>query len=159
VADQFRSVRSYHPAGTPIRLRIPTALVDTELQPLDRLPDGSIDVPRDPATAGWYKDGPRPGQPGPAVMLGHVDGPRGPAVFFHLAELPLGAAVYVDTSDRRTETFRVTGLTRVPKADFPTDLVYAPTLESSLRLVTCGGTFDAATGHYRDNVIVYAAAA
>jgi hypothetical protein len=25
-----------------------------------------------------------------------------------------------------------------------------------LRLITCGGGFDRATGHYRDNLIVYA---
>jgi hypothetical protein len=25
-----------------------------------------------------------------------------------------------------------------------------------LRLITCGGSFDRSTGHYRDNVIVYA---
>jgi hypothetical protein len=25
-----------------------------------------------------------------------------------------------------------------------------------LRLITCGGSFDRTTGHYRDNVIVYA---
>jgi len=27
-----------------------------------------------------------------------------------------------------------------------------------LRLITCGGGFDRSTGHYRDNVIVYARA-
>jgi hypothetical protein len=34
--------------------------------------------------------------------------------------------------------------------------VYGPTPDPELRLVTCGGTFDAASGHYADNVIVYA---
>jgi len=51
---------------------------------------------------------------------------------------------------------RTPGLARVPKSRFPTDLVFAPTLEPSLRLVTCGGSFDRATGSYRDNVIVFA---
>ena len=39
---------------------------------------------------------------------------------------------------------------------FPTDDVYAPDLAPSLRLITCGGSFDRDTGSYRDNVIVYA---
>ena len=44
----------------------------------------------------------------------------------------------------------------VAKTAFPTDLVYAPTLEPSLRLVTCGGAFDHTRSSYVDNVIVYA---
>ena len=48
------------------------------------------------------------------------------------------------------------GTQHVAKTAFPTDLVYAPTLEPSLRLVTCGGVFDQAKGSYLDNVIVYA---
>jgi hypothetical protein len=42
------------------------------------------------------------------------------------------------------------------KQRFPTDDVYYPTLSPELRLVTCGGSFDFSTGHYRSNVIVFA---
>ena len=59
-------------------------------------------------------------------------------------------------ADGSKATFRVTGVSRVPKTQFPTDLVYTPTLQPTLRLVTCGGSFDKAKGSYRDNVIVYA---
>ena len=62
----------------------------------------------------------------------------------------------MDRADGSTVGFRVSRMQRVPKAAFPTELVYGPTLEPSLRLVTCGGSFDHATGSYRDNVIVYA---
>jgi hypothetical protein len=37
--------------------------------------------------------------------------------------------------------------------------VYLPTLQPTLRLVTCGGAFDAVSGHYVDNVVVFAAQA
>jgi len=67
--------------------------------------------------------------------------------------------VHVERSDGSKADFRVTGLVRVAKNSFPTELVYAPTLEASLRLVTCGGTIDPKTGHYRDNVIILAIAA
>jgi hypothetical protein len=43
------------------------------------------------------------------------------------------------------------------KQRFPTDDVYYPTLTAALRLVTCGGQFDYSTGHYRSNIVVFAA--
>ena len=39
---------------------------------------------------------------------------------------------------------------------FPTASVYGKSRSPSLRLITCGGPFDQATGHYVDNIIVYA---
>ena len=129
------------------------------LQQLDRLPDGSVAVPDRPDIAGWYRGGPRPGQPGPAVILGHVDSRNGPGVFLHVARLTAGAAIHVDRADGSTASFHVIAVVRVPKASFPTELVYAPTLQPTLRLVTCGGSFDHARRSYRDNVIVFAAQA
>jgi hypothetical protein len=92
----------------------------------------------------------------PAVILGHVDSRNGPGVFFPLAGLAPGTEVHVDRADGSTASFRVTSVVNVTKAGFPTDGVYAPTLQPSLRLVTCGGPFDQAAGSYRDNVIVSA---
>jgi hypothetical protein len=155
-AESFRAVRRYDDVAVPVRLRIPAAHVDTPLDRLGRAADGTVEVPSDDDTAGWFEGGARPGQPGPAVILGHVDSTRGPAVFFRLAGLAAGAEVVVDRADGTVAAFRVTATQRAPKTAFPTDLVYAPTLEPSLRLVTCGGVFDRSTGSYRDNVIVYA---
>lgn len=155
-ADGFRSVRTYAAVGRPVRLRIPAAGVDTPLESLGRAADRSIALPRRPARAGWFAGGPRPGQPGPAVIIGHVDWDHGPAVFFRLAELGRGDTVLVDRADGSTATFRVTRRQQVAKTDFPTDQVYAPDLAPSLRLITCGGSFDHSAGSYRDNVIVYA---
>jgi sortase (surface protein transpeptidase) len=158
-ADSFRSPRTHRTVAVPVRIRIPAAGVNSVLDRLGRAADGTIALPSRPERAGWYAEGPRPGQPGPAVIIGHVDWDHGPAVFFHLDELRPGDRVYVDRADGSTGRFRVTGTFRVPKVRFPTDLVYAPTLEVSLRLVTCGGSFDRATRNYRDNVIVFAAPA
>lgn len=156
-ADSFQPARDYRQVALPVRIRIPQAGVDSELVRLGRMPDGTVAVPEDYGTAGWYEEGPRPGQPGPAVILGHVDSKKeGPAVFYDLVRLPMGTEVHVDRADGSTVTFRVTGRAQVPKVLFPTDLVYGPTLEASLRLVTCGGIFDRSTGNYLDNVIVYA---
>jgi hypothetical protein len=155
-AEAFRSVRSYPAVPPPVRLRIPAVSVDTPLQRLGRAPDGTVEVPTNFAVAGWFADGPRPGQAGPAVLLGHVDSASGPGVFLRLPQLAPGADVRVDRADGSTIDFRVTAVQRVPKANFPTERVYGPTLEPSLRLVTCAGSFDRARRRYRDNVIVYA---
>jgi hypothetical protein len=155
-ADDFRSVRTYAPVAPPVRLRISAAGVDTALERLGRAPDRSIALPSKPERAGWFAGGPRPGQAGPAVVIGHVDSDSGPAVFVRLAQLDRGDTVLVDRADGSTATFRVTRQQRVAKADFPTAEVYAPDLAPSLRLITCGGSFDRGIGRYRDNVIVYA---
>jgi sortase (surface protein transpeptidase) len=155
-ADTFRSARDYASVAKPVRLRIPALKVTTALEPLGLARDGTIAVPTRTDVAGWYRDGPRPGQTGPAVVLGHVDSREGPGVFIDLVTLKPGAVIKVDRADRTSVTFRVTRVSRVPKNNFPTDLVYAPTLDPALRLVTCGGGFDRARGSYRDNVIVFA---
>src|SRR5439155_6234823 len=109
--------------------------------------------------AGWYAEGPAPGQPGPAVLAGHVDSRAGPAVFYRLAELAPGAEVLVHRADGSTLRYLVAGTVRYPKARFPTALVYAPVPDTELRLITCGGTFDRAIRSYRDDIVVTAVAA
>ena len=108
--------------------------------------------------AGWYagEGGTRPGDPGSAVLLGHVDSTAGPAVFYRLRELRPGDRVEVVRADGSTVRFAVDRTEQYPKTRFPTDDVYYPTLTPALRLVTCGGSFDATAGHYRSNVIVFA---
>ena len=152
----FHSVRTYDQPALPVRLQIPAIDVSTSLVKLGRLPDGSLEVPKDWDTAGWYDKGPRPGQPGPAVILGHVDSKTGPAVFYQLRALRPGDTVRVGLADGRILVFRVQRVQRYPKDRFPTEAVYFPTLNRELRLITCGGEFDYAAGSYRDNIVVYA---
>ena len=152
----FHSVRTYDQPALPVRLQIPAIAVSTPLVRLGRLPDGSIEVPHDWNTAGWYDRGPRPGQPGPAVILGHVDSKTGPAVFYRLRALRSGDTVRVGLSDGRILVFQVQRVERYPKDKFPTEAVYFPTLNRELRLITCGGEFDYARHSYLDNIVVYA---
>ena len=81
----FRSIRTYEQVAEPVRLRIPALGIDTALQRLGRAADRTVEAPTDPGVAGWFTGGPRPGQAGPAVVLGHVDSRRGPGVFYLLA--------------------------------------------------------------------------
>jgi sortase (surface protein transpeptidase) len=152
----FRSVRRYRATDLPVRLEIPAIGVATGLERLGRAPDRTVEVPSDWQVAGWYAEGPRPGDPGSAVVLGHVDSKSGPAVFYRLRELRPGDRVEVVRADGSRVRFRVDRSERYAKTRFPTAEVYYPTLTPMLRLVTCGGPFDAAAGHYRDNLIVFA---
>jgi len=83
----------------PVGLRIPKIQVTTSLEPLGRAPDGTVEVPNRSDLAGWYAPGPRPGDPGSAVILGHVDSDRGPAVFYRLGELRPGDQLTVSGAD------------------------------------------------------------
>jgi sortase (surface protein transpeptidase) len=145
------------PAGaTPERVQIPSIGVDSGLEDLGLGAAGELDPPQAWESAGWYRDGTVPGAVGPAVIAGHVDSGSGPAVFVDLAKLAVGDEIQVTLSTGTVETFRVTGSERTPKATFPTSDVYGSTPTPSLRLITCDGTFDRSTGHYVDNLIVFA---
>lgn len=139
----------------PARIAIPAIDVRSDLQRLGRA-DGGIAVPDAWDVAGWYTPGAKPGQAGPAVILGHVDSRDGPAIFYRLRELAPGDNITVTRTDGTRVTFAVDRIERHAKARFPTDDVYLPTLRPALRLVTCDGAFDRARGHYRDNLVVFA---
>lgn len=133
-------------------------LVDAPLVPLGLNPDRTLQVPpvEQPGTVGYYTGGPRPGEVGPAVILGHVNGGGRPGAFADLDELAAGDRLATRVGNRVTE-FEVTRVERVAKDAFPTAAVYSDTRGPELRLITCGGAFDGE--QYRDNVIVYARAA
>ncbi len=90
------------------------------------------------------------------MLLGHVDSRSGPAVFLRLLEARPGTVIEVTGAEGATRRFRVMQVRQYPKVRFPTEAVYLPVLRPQLRLVTCGGSFDSSTGHYRDNVVVSA---
>ncbi len=146
-------------APDPVRIEIGAIGVDAPVIPLDLRADGSIEVPEAADETGWWRDGPEPGEPGPAVIYGHVDSWTGPAVFFGLRQLDAGSAIDVIREDGSVVTYEVERIEQYEKAEFPTDEVYGDTDAPVLRLVTCGGEFDQEARSYRDNLVVYASLA
>lgn len=140
--------------GEPTRVEIPAIGVDAVLEGVGLNPDGSMHIP-DFGDAGWYDLGPRPGAPGPAVLVGHVTSPAGADVFARLHELDPGDRVTVRGTDGAS-TFVVEGSEQVPKEQLPYDRIWTDTEEPVLRLITCGGELDRQLGGYPDNTIVYA---
>ena len=142
--------------ASPVSLTIPLIGVKTNLITLGLAQGGGMQVPSSTTVAGWYTGSPRPGSIGSSIIVGHIDSVSRPGVFFRLSELRSGDDVFVKRADGTTAEFRVTSIQTYLKDQFPTEKVYGPTPDAELRLITCGGAFDSATGHYLSNIVVYA---
>ena len=137
-------------------ISIPTARVQGPVDPI-RTVRGQLEIPP-PGRAGWFRAGPRPGEPGRAVIVSHVDSQAGPALFAGLRTLRRRTRILVEDRSGRIHRFRLVRRLQVEKSRFRHDLIYAPSPRPTLVLITCGGPFTPGDG-YRDNVILYARAA
>lgn len=145
----------------PVRIKVPAIDIDGEVM-IDGLgvdsSGGHAEPPLDrPELASWYNLGPRPGERGPAVILGHVNGRGQQGIFATLTRAQVGTRIFVvreDGSEIQFEVYRVEK--ERPKTEFPTSEIYGPTDGSEIRLITCGGDLDRAAHRYLDNVLVWA---
>jgi Sortase domain len=150
------------PRSLPVSVAIPAIGVDSALLHLGVNADGSMQVPSlvtSANDAAWYKYSATPGQIGTSVIEGHVDSYFGPAVFYRLGALRPGDLIEVGLADRTTAIFRVTGVREYLKSNYPAKAIYGATNYAELRLITCGGSFDYATGHYLSSTVVFASLA
>jgi sortase (surface protein transpeptidase) len=144
-------------ASAPFRIEIPALGLSAPVMRLGLNTDGLVQVPplANHNLAGWYDGSVTPGQRGSAVILGHVDSYTGVSVFFAIKNLRPGDEINIVRADGSTATFAVDGVQKVVKATFPTNTIYGNVSYPSLRLITCGGPFNAANGQYLDNIVVY----
>ncbi|KZB86399.1 class F sortase [Amycolatopsis regifaucium] len=151
VVKPFNGVR-------PTNVKIPKIGAESSLVTVAIGKDGKMSVPsaKNPMQAAWYRLSPVPGDVGPAILLGHVDGNKQPGIFYKLKDVNPGDEILVDRSDGKVLKFVVEKKDQVPKDQFPEDAVYGNTDKPQLRVITCGGVFDKEEHSYKDNVIVYA---
>jgi LPXTG-site transpeptidase (sortase) family protein len=147
------------PPSRPLSIQIPVIGVDTPVYPLGLAADGTLAVPQPGPhlnNAAWFKNSPTPGQPGPAIIEGHVDSTQGPSVFFKLGAITPGDRVYIKRQDGRQLTFQVDAVRDYLKAKFPTALVYGNQQPNTptLRLITCSD-FNTSIGHHVGNEVVF----
>lgn len=142
-------------APTPERVLLNRLGIDATLSPLHLGRRDEL-VPPPYGQAGWYEAGPEPGEPGRAVIAGHVDSTTGPDVFADLRFVRIGDRVRVQLADQSAVNFLVHAVEVHPRSRFPTTRVYGSDGTTELRLITCTGSFDAARGGYQDNVVVFA---
>ncbi|GAA2570451.1 hypothetical protein GCM10010435_50820 [Winogradskya consettensis] len=142
----------------PMRLTIPAIKVEAPILDVGLAKDGSVAVP--PLDrhneAGWFDEGPTPGQFGPALIVGHADTRSGPSVFHQLGRLKPGQMIEVLREDHETAVFQVNSVEHYGKEKLPIQRVYGDYSRPALRLVTCGGTWLGGSRGYSDNVIVFA---
>ncbi|MBB2921720.1 class F sortase [Cellulomonas cellasea] len=145
------------PVAVPVHLEVAGRDRPVEVVPVGVEPTGAIVVPDDPDVLGWWQSGPGVGAPaGSTVLVGHVDVPGDLGVMRALAVLPVDATLTLADRQGGSATYRVAARRTFSKEDgLPTDL-FRTDGSPQLVLVTCGGAFDTRTGHYADNVVVYA---
>jgi hypothetical protein len=145
---------------SPTALSIPDLGVDMPVEPVGVQADGSMEIPADPAVAGWYRFGKAPAEgAGATVIAAHVDSRRfgiGPLAALRDAQ-PGQTAVVADQSGARQE-YLVRSVTYLPRAELPVDDLFAREGPRMLVVITCGGTFDEQTRTYSDNVVMIAEA-
>jgi len=140
---------------TPARISIPAARVSAVVEGVAATKTGMAVPSVD--RAGWFSAGPRPGEAGLSVVIGHRDSPIGAGVFADVPDLQPGEGVEVTDADGEVHRYAVVGSTQVEKSRFPVEAVFAPSERPVLVLITCSGPWDPHRG-YRDNVLVYARA-
>jgi sortase (surface protein transpeptidase) len=144
--------------AVPDRLDLPTLGIRTAIRPVGVDATGDLQIPADVAEVGWYRFGPRPGDPsGSTVLSGHVDSAeQGRGAFFRLRELTPGDPVVVHSADGRTRRYRVVAREEWPKSEVPLERIFGRGGAARLTLVTCGGGFREDVRSYTDNIAVTA---
>jgi LPXTG-site transpeptidase (sortase) family protein len=137
---------------------IPAIKVDAPVEHVGTTPDGAMDVPKEWNDVGWYQLGFRPGEPGSAVMAGHLDSTTDRAVFWDLNKLKGGDQVQVIREDGSQLSFAVAASETYAFDNAPLQRIFGAATTSGLNLVTCDGTFDQGSKNYSKRLIVYTTA-
>jgi hypothetical protein len=145
-------------APRPVRVALGSVDVDLPVRPVGVAADGQMQLPPDPRVLGWYRFGPAPGAStgGSVVVAGHLDSRRlglGPLV--RLRDLQVGDSVVVTASDGARSTYTVRRLERFDRQALPAE-IFSRSGPERLRIVTCGGEYDAEAGGYQQNFVVTA---
>ncbi|MDB5237298.1 MAG: Peptidase [Parcubacteria group bacterium] len=142
----------------PTRLIIPAIGVNAAVQSvgLSKTGNGAIGIPSNFTDVAWYNRGPAPGEPGIAIIDGHLDGRTVPeAVFYHLGDLAKGDSIYVRDRLGVEQRFVVTSRQQLAY-DADPSMLFAQSATSQIALITCAGDWNADKHEYTDRIVVFA---
>jgi len=148
----------FHRVTGPIvlsRLQIPSIGVDAVVGAVGLRADGSMDVPDNLWTSSWWAGGPRPGQPGNAVIAGHR-GVGTPALFSHLERVQPGDWIYVSDEAGNELIYVVTRIASLDLSNSTRAAVFQTGPASQLVVVTCFGNYIASARTYDHRLVVFA---
>ncbi|OXS64343.1 LPXTG-site transpeptidase (sortase) family protein [Bacillus sp. V-88] len=139
----------------PATIEIPAIDVSTSIEAVGLKENGEMAVTESFETTAWYQGGYKPGEPGNAVIGGHVDSRNGPAVFYKLNKLSKGDEIIVKNKEGEKRTFVVIDKKEYPWDDAPLKSIFGYSPASSLNLITCTGDFDHSARNYSKRLVVY----
>lgn len=140
----------------PVRLKIPNIGVDAAVEYMGLTAAGAMDTPKGPDNVGWYKLGQRPGAIGSAVITGHFGWKNNlPAAFDNVHKLKAGDILYVEDEKGASATFIVRELRQYGKNDDTKDVFGSSDGQAHLNLITCEGTWSAASKSYSNRLVVF----
>ncbi|MEU9980125.1 class F sortase [Streptomyces sp. NPDC050856] len=147
-------------SARPERLEVPSIGIAAPVVARGLDSTGAVDPPpyATPHTVGWFRGGAEPGTDGAALFVGHVDTATRPAVFYGLSSARPGERIAVTRTDGSVAEFTIEDVQVFSLREFDPAKVYGQRQpgRAELRLITCGGTFDRASGGYTANVVVSA---
>jgi len=145
---------------SPNGIEIPKLGAKAPIVGVRTLPDGALEVPRDPKTVGWWNGGAKPGAArGTAILDGHVNYNGVDGVLSRIGSLNPGDTVYLvglHNGKKMRLRFTVTGVRTYHKTALPYRQIFDQKSVGRLAIVTCGGPFNAQTGNYLDNIVAFA---
>ncbi|MCR2827830.1 class F sortase [Microbacterium sp. zg.Y909] len=148
------------PSAAPQQLASADLGIDMPVVPVGVQDDGSMEIPVDPAVAGWYRYGPAPADAdGTTVLAAHVDSRvYGIGPLSVLRDAQPGQTLQLTDADGAVTSYTVESVTYIPRAELPVDQLFDRDGPRSLVVITCGGEFDEQSRTYSDNVVLVARA-
>lgn len=142
---------------TPVRIKIPNAKVNALLERVGLTKQGAIDVPKGGINAARYKLGPKPGQTGNAIIVGHYGTWKNGqgSVFDNLQKLKKGDKIFVEDDKGKSITFIVTKTQRYDPSAVAPEVFISSDGKAHLNIITCGGTRNKITKHYPNRLVVF----
>jgi LPXTG-site transpeptidase (sortase) family protein len=140
---------------TPLRLVISKIGVDARVEARGLDANRNLATPTDYHDVAWYELGPRPGEPGNAILNGHVDWWTGAAVFTDLSRLRAGDTIEVMRADGVAVGFKVSSMAIV-EAGARVPSLFEPSSQPTLTLITCTGAWNPVTQSDTNRLLVRA---
>jgi sortase A len=142
--------------GRPVQLRIDRIGVVAGFEWVGITPEGNMDAPEGWDNVGWYEPGTVPGEPGNAVVAGHLDRPGGsPAIFYNLRQLSPGDQIVIQTEHNHELVFEIVEIEVVDANNAPLEKIFGSSDERYLNLITCEGVWDRSSAMYDKRLVVY----
>ena len=128
-------------APAPQQLDIPKIGLTAPIVGVGTTSSGDLDAPATPHEVGWFVGGPKPSEPGNALLTGHLDYYTGETgVFWRLKELGPGDEIFVKT-ERGPLRFQVEDSWLYDRDTAPVDRILGFQVGRVITILTCEGKF------------------